>query len=190
MKAAGGLFPAAVFFAAYLGGDIYLAEAAAYLGGKFYLATAALMAAVCLQLLLMTILRKPVEKELWLVALMVLVFGGASLLLRDEFWLKIKTTAVYWIFAAAFLIADIKFGKNPMRALLSSAFSASDGAWRRLTLALSSFFALLGAANLIVLSLVSTDRWVWIKTFGYPAATFCFLIAAFVWLHKAGAKEE
>lgn len=190
MKAAGGIFPAAVFFAVYLGGDVFLAGASAYLGGKFYLATAALMAAVCIQLALMTILRKKVEKELWIVAAMVLVFGGASLLLRDELWLKIKTTVVYWIFASAFLIAEFKFGKNPLRALLGSAFSAPDVAWRRLTLALAAFFALLGAFNLLALRLLSTDQWVWTKTFGYPAATFCFLIAAFVWLHKAGAGND
>lgn len=189
MKAAGGLFPAAVFFAVYLGGDSYLPGLAASLGGGFYLATAALMAAVVLQLAAMVILGKKVEKELWLVAAMVVVFGGASLLLRDEFWLKIKTTVVYGIFAAGLLIATIKFNKNPAKALLGAAFSAPDDAWRRLTFALAGFFILLGAANLIVLNLVSTERWVWIKTFGYPAATFCFLIAAFVWLHKkAGAK--
>ncbi|MGI9337216.1 MAG: inner membrane-spanning protein YciB [Gammaproteobacteria bacterium] len=194
MKAAGGIFPAAVFFAVYFGGDIFPAAAADYFGGKFYLATAALMAAICLQLAAMKILHKPVEKELWLVAAMVLLFGGASLLLRDEFWLMIKTTVVYWLFAAAFLIAEMKFGKNPLRALLGSTFSAPDNAWRRLTFALAGFFGLLGTVNLMVLHLVSTDqwspdRWVLIKTFGYPAATFCFLIAAFVWLHKAGDNQ-
>ena len=179
MKAAGGLFPAAVFFAVYLGGGL-----------DFYLATAALMAAVCLQLAAMKILRKPVAKELWAVAAMVLIFGGATLLLRDELWLKIKTTVVYWLFASAFLVADFKFGKNPARALLGSVFEAPDFAWRRLTVALAGFFVLLGGFNLLVLRMFSTEQWVWIKTFGYPAATFCFLIAAFVWLHKIGGKSQ
>ena len=179
MNAASGLFPAAAFFAAYLAGGL-----------DFYIATAVLMIAVCVQIAAMKLLRKPVKKEMWALAAMVLVFGGATLLLRDEFYLKIKTTIVYWLFASALLIAELKFNKNPARALLDSVFTAPDAAWRSLTLTLAAFFAALGAFNLLMLRLLTTEEWVWVKTFGYPALTFCFLIAAFIRLHKAGGEPK
>ncbi len=178
MKPAHGAFPAAVFFAVYLAAGL-----------DFYLATAALMTAVCVQLAALKLLRKPVEKETWGIAVLILVFGAATLILRDEFYLKIKTTVVYWIFAAAFLIAEVKFRKNPARALLGSAVSAPDSAWRNLTFALAAFFALLGACNLFLLRMLTTEEWVWAKTFGYPAATFFFLLAAIARMLKAGGES-
>ncbi|MGI9306354.1 MAG: inner membrane-spanning protein YciB [Gammaproteobacteria bacterium] len=171
--------PAAVFFGAY------------YFSGDFQTATAALMAAVAGQIALLKILKLRVGAAEWAVAGLVLVFGGATLLLRETAYLQIKTTAVNWLFAAALLGADLIWKKNLARALLGGFFTAEDWLWRRVSGALAAMFFLLGAVNLAVIRNVSEENWVWIKTFAYPAASFVFLLGVVFYLARnASLKNE
>ena len=162
--------PALAFFAAYLA------------FGDFQAATAVLMGAVALQILLLLALRVPPTAAEWLAAALILVFGGATLLLRETAYLQIKTTVVNWLFALSLPVADIVFKKNLARAMFGKFFSATDAQWRRASVALSLTFFFVGAINLAAMHHLSEEEWVWAKTFAYPAATFAGLAGVVAYL--------
>ena len=166
--------PAVVFFGAY------------YAAGNFHTATAALMLAVIVQIALLAILKlRPTPPE-WGTAALVVVFGGATLLLKETAYLQIKTTVINWLFAAALLAADFIWKKNLVRALLGKFITAEDILWRRASAALSFMFFLIGAGNLAVIFNFSEETWVWLKTFAYPGINFVFLLGIIAYLARNG----
>jgi intracellular septation protein len=87
MKFLFDMFPVIVFFAAFKLADIYVATAAA-------------IAATFLQVGWLKLRRKPVDPMLWTSFALIVVFGGATLLLQDETFIKWKPTVLYWLFAS------------------------------------------------------------------------------------------
>ena len=173
------LFPAGVFFLAF------------FVGGKdFLLATKALMATVAAQLLLLTILRRPIPKQFLITAVLILIFGAITLVLDDAFFLQLKTTVINWLFAIALIIADFAFRKNLVHAFLKNFFDAADNIWRTASCWFAAFFFTLGCSNLIIINLLSTKDWVLIKTFIFPAATFVFTIGIVIYLSRLGEVKK
>jgi intracellular septation protein len=105
------------------------------------------------------------------------VFGGATLLLHDETFIKWKPTVLYWLFAAVLAGGELFAGRNLLRALLGAQLELPDTAWRRLNLSWIGFFALMGAANLAVAYNFSTDAWVNFKLFGGIGLMLLFVLA-------------
>ena len=163
MKIALDLLPLAVFFGAW------------WVGGLF-VATAALIGACALQILILKICKRKIEPAVWVSAALVAVFGGLTLVLRDKSFIQFKPTALYLLFAAAIVFADLALKKNIARALFRQLLLLSDTGWRKLSFAWAGFFALLAAANWLVVANFSEKMWVSIKTFGFPAATLAFLL--------------
>lgn len=159
------LSPAAVFFGAYLFSD------------SFQVATAALMVAVVVQIGLLKFLGLKINGAEWTAAVLILVFGSITLILRDTVYLQIKTTVLNWLFAIALLVADFAFRKNLVQLALGQFLDAPAPHWRRASCALAAMFFAIGAINLAVMFNASEETWVWVKTFAYPAINFIVVAA-------------
>ncbi len=106
---------------------------------------------------------------------LVLVFGGATLVLHDAQFIKWKPTILAWILSLALLGAHWA-GRNPLRHLLASGLNLPEAVWMRLNLAWSGFFALMGGLNLWVAARFPTETWVAFKLFGWLGLTLSFAL--------------
>lgn len=160
-----------------------------YLEGIFA-ATGAFMAAMAAAMAYSWHLSRHIAPMLWVSGGLVLVFGGLTLALQDELFIKIKPTLVYLIFAAV-LGAGLAFGRIYLRMVLGAAFPPlTERGWRILTLNWTIFFIVMAAANEVVWRSFSTDIWVAFKTFGAIPITFLFAIAQAPVILKNQAPEQ
>jgi len=171
MKFLFDLFPVFVFFAAFKFADIYVATV------TVIVATAAQIAWVWWR-------HGRVDTMLWVSLALVAIFGGATLLLHDETFIKWKPTVLYWLFAAAFGIAEFGFGKNLMKAVLGRELALPEPVWRKVLWSWIGFFAVMGLVNLYVAFNYPTDTWVNFKLFGFMGLMFVFVIGQGVMLAK------
>ncbi len=105
----------------------------------------------------------------------VLVFGGLTLYLRDETFIKLKPTIVYTMFAIL-LAAGLVWKKPVLELLFGPVFTLTEEGWRKLTLRWALFFAVMAVVNELVWRNVSTDAWVSFKAFGFLPLTFLFAV--------------
>lgn len=196
------LFPVIIFFIAYKLGDAN-PEATNQLLQSFglpqpagvndkpgiYLATFVAIIASVAQILWVKLRGHKVETMLWVSLGIIVVFGGATLWLHDESFIKWKPTVLYWAFAATIFGAAL-FGRNLIRGLMNSQLELPDAAWSRLNLSWGGFFAMMGLVNLWVAFNYSTDAWVNFKLFGSMGLMLVFVIAQGMMLSKYMDKEE
>ena len=171
MKFLFDLLPVIVFFAAFKLADIYVATATA-------------IVATFLQVGWLKLRRKPVEPMLWASLGLIVVFGGATLLLRDETFIKWKPTVLYWLFGAVLVASETIFRKNLIRAMLGAQVQLPDPVWTKLNWSWVAFFALMGAANLYVAFSFATDLWVNFKLFGGMGLMLLFVIGQALFLAR------
>lgn len=121
----------------------------------------------------------------------VLVFGGLTLALHDETFIKLKPTIVNSLFGLT-LLGGLYFRKNLLALALDSLFDLTEEGWRKLTLRWAIFFFVLAALNEIVWRTQTTDVWVSFKVFGIMPLTVAFALAQTPLLmrHEAGKIEE
>lgn len=146
---------------------LFVAFVVTYLAVDIFAATIVVMAGVMGEIALTLALRQKVSKLQWIGLLIVLVLGGATLLVRDDTFIKLRPTAVYWLIAAAFLIA-LLMRKNPIELIVGRWFDAPTEVWIRLARSWVGILFVIGAVNLPVAFLVSTDLWVLWRVFGAP----------------------
>ena len=108
--------------------------------------------------------------------LFVVVFGGLTLYLQDDVFIKLKPTIVNTLFAAI-LFGGLAFNKSLLRHLFGEEFRLSDEGWRKLTFRWACFFVLLAVLNEIVWRTMSNDTWVAFKAFGILPLTLIFAIS-------------
>ena len=104
---------------------------------------------------------------------LVLVFGGLTLALHDETFIKLKPTIVYVLFGGT-LLGGYIFEKPLLAIVLDSVFHLTPEGWRKLTLRWAVFFFALAVLNEAIWRTQSTDFWVNFKVFGFTAITFVF----------------
>lgn len=169
--------PLLVFFAAYSRFDIFIGTAA------FMVATAIAMAVAWL-------LSRHIPAMTWFSALLVGVFGGLTLWLKDETFIKIKPTIVFLIFAAILFFGLFR-KRNYLKAILGSAFDGlSERGWELLAWRWAFFFLLLASLNEMFWRFFSTDIWLHFKLWGDTLLTFLFAIAQAPMLMKHGLKLD
>ena len=171
MKLLFDLFPVILFFAAFKFQGIYVATAVA-------------IGATVLQIAWTKFRHGKVDTMLWVSFAIIGVFGGATLLLHDETFIKWKPTVLYWMFSTILLVSNVFFKKNLMRSLLQEKIALPLHAWNRLNLSWSLFFAVLGFVNLYVAFNYSTDSWVNFKLFGFTGLMLVFILGQGAWLAK------
>ena len=145
----------------------------AYLIGKLYVATAALMIATVIAVALSLAVERRVPIMPLVTAAIVMVFGGLTLWLNDERFIKMKPTIVQAIFSVV-LFGGLLWRKPLLKPLLGSAWQLTDRGWYILTFRFALFFAAMAVVNEFVWRSVSTDLWVNFKIFGILALTFVF----------------
>ena len=106
----------------------------------------------------------------------VLVFGGLTLALHNETFIKIKPTIVDSLFGIV-LLGGLVFGKALLAIVLDVAFQLTEEGWKKLTLRWGIFFFVLAAMNEVVWRNFSTDTWVAFKVWGVFPITFLFALA-------------
>jgi len=106
----------------------------------------------------------------------VLVFGGLTLWLQDDHFIKIKPTIVNALFAGV-LFTGLVSGQSFLKIVFGEVFRLTDEGWRKLTLRWACFFVFLAVLNEIVWRSFSTDAWVSFKVFGIMPLTMAFAIA-------------
>ena len=153
--------------------------------GGIYVATAAFMAATLLSLAFARLRYHKVPAMPLVSAVVVLVFGGLTLYLQDEIFIKLKPTIVYSMFALL-LGAGLLLRKPLLELLFGPVFSLSAEGWRKLTFRWMVFFAAMAILNEIVWRNFSTDTWVSFKALGFLPLTFLFAIAQLPLLQRHG----
>ena len=175
MKFLFDLFPVVLFFVAFKLAGIYVATGVA-------------IATSVLQVAWLKLRRQRVHGMLWASLAIIVVFGGATLLLQDETFIKWKPTVLYWLFGAVLAGAALA-RRNLIRVMLSEQMQLPEPIWSRLNLSWIGFFAFMGAANLYVAYNYSTDLWVNFKLFGGMGLMLVFVVAqAFVLARYAEEK--
>lgn len=143
--------------------------------GLFF-GTGAFMVAIVIALALSYGITRTVPVMPLVTAVFVLIFGGLTLLLADEIFIKMKPTIVNLLFGGI-LLAGLINGRLFIRILLGSAFQLSERGWIILTRAWIIFFIFLAALNEVVWRNFSTDTWVSFKVFGVLPITLIFSFA-------------
>ena len=159
--------------------------------GGLYAATAVLMVAM-LALLGFDWLRQRRIPPLHAVsAALVLVLGGATLLLHNRLFIQWKPTVLFWLvsvaFIASFWIGERTLTQRFLEPALAGRLAVSPQQWRRVNGASAAFYALLGALNLAVAYGASERTWVYFKLFGLAVLTFAFVALQVLWLSRAAA---
>jgi len=194
------LFPVILFFIAYKLGNSYPAVsgqlAAALLGGlvadgqvppdqaPILLATAVAIVASLLQVGFRLVRRQKVEPMLWLSVLVILVFGGATIWLHDETFIKWKPTILYWLFGLILLGGRLFLQRNLLQGVLGAQIVVAPRIWEQLLWLWIVFFVVIGIANLVVAFNVPTDLWVNFKLFGLFGLTLVFTLGIGIWLAR------
>jgi intracellular septation protein len=121
-------------------------------------------------------------------AIVVVVFGGLTLFLQNEEFIKLKPTIIYVLFGVV-LLGGLAFRKPLLGMVLDSVFNLTDEGWRKLTLRWALFFLALAVLNEVVWRTQSTDFWVSFKVFGVLPLTFIFAALQYPLLTKYAAAE-
>jgi intracellular septation protein len=177
MKLLFDVFPALVFFIVYKIWDIYAA-------------TLALIIISLLQLAYSLIRHRKIDLLQGIVCLLVLVFGTATILLKDSAFLQWKVSIANWLLGLAFLTSKI-FSKTPLiQRLLSQAMELPDTLWKKLNTLWGIYFLSVGVINLIIAKLFSLNAWVNFKVFGIIGLTVIFVIVQSIYLHQQLKKNQ
>ncbi len=178
MKFLFDLFPIILFFIAFKAWDIYAATAVA-------------IAATIGQIGYLKARGRKVETMMWVSLAIIVVFGGATIALQDETFIKWKPTVLYWLFALILGGAEVFFHKNLIRSLMQAQqITMPDNAWRTLNWSWAGFFAAMGVLNLYVAFNFSTDTWVSFKLFGGMGLMLVFVVIQALYMSRYIVEKE
>lgn len=141
-----------------------------------FAATIVLMASVVLTLGISWAITRHLPAMPLVTAALVLVFGTLTVILHDENFIKLKVTILYSLLGGA-LIGALYFGKLLLPIVFDMAIHMDDAGWRKLTWRWGLFFFLLAGLNEIFRRVLTTDQWMYFKTFGILPLTVVFAIA-------------
>ena len=154
-----------------------------------YLATKVLITTSFLQIFLGWLLTRKIERQYVVIFLVVLVLGSATLMLRDERFIKWKPTVVFWIFSLAFLVSDYIGRRNLTERLMGQVFNAPQTVWRQANLSFVAFFLLCGFINLFVAYNFSTEAWATFKLLGFLVLNIVYLAGLVMFLSRYAIEQ-
>ena len=177
MKILLDFFPIIVFFAAFKLWNIYIATGVA-------------IVATLAQIAWFRYSTGKVETMQWVSLGVIVLFGGATIALQNETFIKWKPTVLYWLMGGALLVGQMLFKKNLLKSLMGSQMELPDAAWRIMNWSWIIFFALMGVINLWVAFNFDTDTWVNFKLFGGLGLMAVFVVAQALYLARYMKTEQ
>ncbi len=161
----------------------------AYMLSGLMAATAVIVVTSLLALALTWFYERRVPLMPLVTAAVVSVFGGLTLWLQDETFIKMKPTIIYVLFAAI-LGGGLCFGRALFKPLLGSALQLEDEGWNKLTLRWAIFFLLMAVLNEVVWRTQDNQTWVVFKTFVNLPITLVFVACQFPLLQKHSLEQN
>ena len=152
-----------------------------------YLATYTIIIATTIQIVLYWLLYKKFEKMHLITFVVVLIFGGLTIFLHDENFIKWKPTIVNWCFSTAFIASHFIGEKTLIERMLNMAenkLTLPTHVWRNLNISWAVFFIFMGFVNLYVAFNYSTEFWVNFKAWGMTLLNLSFMIGMGIYLYK------
>jgi intracellular septation protein len=154
-----------------------------------FVATGSFMVAVLAALAISYVMTRHIAIMPVVTAVIVLIFGGLTLVLHDELFIKLKPTIIYILFGGT-LVGGLLFGKPLLGIVFDSVFHLQEEGWRKLTWRWALFFFALAILNEIIWRTQSTDFWVSFKLFGVVPLTFLFAALQYPLLTKYSADNK
>ncbi|EKO3404742.1 septation protein A [Vibrio fluvialis] len=176
MKQLLDFIPLIIFFALFKFYDIYVA-------------TGALIAATAVQVVVTYFMFKKVEKMQLITFVLVAVFGGMTIFLHDDNFIKWKVTIVYVIFALGLTISHM-MGKSAIKGMLGKEITLPETVWAKVNWAWVGFFSVCAVLNIYIAYQLPLDVWVNFKVFGLLAATFAYTLLTGIYIYKHLPKEQ
>lgn len=170
-------FPLIVFFVAYRLFDVYVA-------------TAAIMIAMAVQVAYQWVRYRKVNTMLLVSALLVAVFGGITLMLRNPLFIQWKVTVVNWLFALAFLGSQIFSEKTLTQRVMGHAIELEPALWRQLNTIWVLNFAVIGALNLFVMYNYDEATWVYFKSWGMIGLSLITALGQAIWISARTSQQS
>ena len=165
----------------------------AYYMAGLYVATAILMGAMAVLLIVDYALHRRIPPMHGLSAVLVWLFGTATLLLHNQRFIQWKPTVFYWLAGIAFLgsfwVGKVTVAERYLSAIIPGA-QFPQSVWRRLNALWVAFAGLMGALNLLVAFNASEKAWVNFKVFGLTSLTFVFMAAQALWIARQVERAE
>jgi len=163
--------PLVIFFVFYKFADIYWA-------------TGSLIVASAIQITYFLIKKQPIPKRNLVFFGLIAIFGGLTIYMHDDTFLKWKVTIIQGIFAVALIVSQTVFKKNIIKEFLSEALTLPEDIWNKLNFAWAMFFALCGILNWYIAFNFSLETWVNFKVFGLTGLTLVFAVGSVMSLYK------
>jgi intracellular septation protein len=171
-------FPVIAFFVTYK------------ITGNMFAATAVIIVAVIAQTGWQWFRHRKVSQMALISGVLVLIFGGLTLLIHDKAFIQWKVSVANWLFAAAFLGSRF-FGEQLLiERIMGANVQLEKPVWQALNWAWIGFFTVLGALNLYIAYNFSEEFWVNFKMFGLLGLTLVFAIAQGIWLASKMPQED
>ncbi|MGO4706616.1 septation protein A [Microvirga sp. 2MCAF38] len=160
-------------------------------GRRIYAATALFIVATIVALAINYALVRKLPIMPLISGVVVVVFGGLTLFLQNDVFIKLKPTIVNTMFGVI-LLGGLYFRKPLLQIVLDSVFELTEEGWRKLTLRWALFFLFLAVLNEVVWRTQTTDFWVSFKVFGIMPLTLAFALSQTPLLmrHDASKKAE
>jgi intracellular septation protein len=163
---------------------------AVFFAVDIYWATAALMVGVSAQVLIFKLIGKRISRELNMTLWASLIFGGLTLVFRNETFIQWKPTIVNWLLAAS-LVGSYYLGRrNLLKQLLGKQLTLVDAVWTRLNFGWAAGFFFAGALNLVVAYNFSMEFWVTYKLVGGFALTLLYIVITMIYLSRKGLLDQ
>ena len=154
-----------------------------------FVATGVFMVAILVALAVSYALTRRLPVMAIVSAVVVVVFGAATLIFQNDTFIKMKPTIIYLLFAGT-LFGGLMFRKPLLAMVFDQMFNLTEEGWRKLTIRWSLFFLALAIFNEIVWRTQSTDTWVTFKVFGVMPLTFIFAALQYPLLTKHDASKD
>lgn len=177
MKLFFDFFPILLFFLAFKFFDIYVATGVA-------------IAATIIQIAITWFKTRSVGAMQLVTLAVIIIFGGLTLYLHDEQFIKWKPTIINWLFALAFLLTQFIGDQTAVERIMSGNIELPKPVWHKLNIGWVLFFSVMGAANLYVMSHFDSNTWVNFKLFGMLGMTVVFVVLQSLYLSRYITEAE
>jgi intracellular septation protein len=155
-----------------------------------YWATGSLIVAAFIQLFYYKFKKEKIPTKQWIIFGLIVVFGGLTIYLQNDAFLKWKVTIINAFFAGALLVCNTFFKKNIIKEFLSESLSLPENIWSRLNFSWAMFFLFCSGLNYYIAFNYPLDTWVNFKVFGLTGLMFLFSITSILFLYKYLSVED